>query len=136
MSLDTAPLVYFIGKNPAFHTRLRPFFQALQQGDFTVVISAITITEVLVYPIRHGDAKLALLYRDILLNAEHMRIIPVTGEIAEMASKLRASHKILTPDAIQLATASVMQVDFFLTNNKALPVLPKPTILVLDNLLD
>ena len=133
IGLDTAPLIYFIEKNPVFHPRVKPFFQAMHRGDFEVVISTITITEVLVHPILQGNADLAAMYRDILLNADHLRTIPVTAEVAETASKLRAAHKIRTPDAIQVATACVMRADFFLTNDSKLSVLPKPNILVLEN---
>lgn len=134
IGLDTAPLIYFIEKHPSFHRRVRPFFQAMQRGDFEVVTSTMTITEVLVHPIRHNDAALTSTYRDILQNAEHLRTVPFTDDIAEIAAHLRADHKLRTPDAIQAATAIAMKADFFLTNDETLSILPHPTVLVLESL--
>ncbi len=134
VGLDTAPLIYFIEKHPDFHALVRPFFLAMQRGDFEVVTSTMTITEVLVYPIRRNDAALVATYRDILQNAAHLRTVPFTAEIAETAARLRAQHKLRTPDAIQAATAIVMKADFFLTNDFTLSVLPNPAVLVLKNL--
>jgi predicted nucleic acid-binding protein len=134
VGLDTAPLIYFIEKHPALHPRVRPFFLAMQRGDFEVVTSTMTITEVLVHPIQQNNAALAATYRDILQNAEHLRTVPFTTDIAEIAARLRADHKIRTPDAIQAATAITMRADFLLTNDFNLSVIPKPTVLVLENL--
>jgi predicted nucleic acid-binding protein len=134
VGLDTAPLIYFIEKHPEFHPRVRPFFLAMQRGDFEVVTSTMTITEVLVHPIRRGNAALSAIYRDILQNVDHLRTVPVTAEIAETAARIRAAHNIRTPDAIQAATANVMRADFFLTNDVKLSVLSNPTVLVLGNL--
>ena len=134
VGLDTAPLIYFIEKHPEFHPRVRPFFQAMERGDFEVVTSTITITEVLVHPIRQGNTTLAETYRDILQNANHLRTVPITADVAETAARLRATTAFRTPDAIQAATAIVMQAEFFLTNDVRLSVMTNPTVLVLGNL--
>ena len=55
-------------------------------------------------------------------------------EIAEEAARLRAAHKIRTPDSIQLATAINGGASFFLTNDDRLPELPGLTMLVMDEL--
>ena len=133
VGLDTAPLIYFIEKHPEFHPRVRSFFLAMQRGDFEVVTSTMTVAEVMVHPFKRNDAKLVETYRDILLNAAHLRTIPFTTDMAEIAARLRAAHKIRTPDAIQLATAIAMKADFFLTNDDGLPVLSRPTVLSLGD---
>ncbi len=132
--LDTAPLIYYIEENPVFIPTIDPFFDAMFRGDFEVVTSTLTLLEVLVHPIRNNNAYLAASYREILSNASHLRTIPVTAEIAEAASRLRAVSKIRTPDAIQVATAIVMGADYFLTNDSELPVLSPPKVLVIGNL--
>ncbi len=134
VGLDTAPLIYFIEKHPEFHPRVRPFFLAMQRGDFEVVTSTMTITEVLVHPIRHDNYALTANYRDILQNAAHLRTVPLSAEIAETAARLRADYKLRTPDAIQAATALAMKADFFLTNDFKLSAIANPVVLVLENL--
>jgi predicted nucleic acid-binding protein len=134
VGVDTAPLIYFIEENPIYLARVRPFFKAMDRGDFSVVTSIVTLLEVLVHPFRHGDAELAQQYRDILLNAEGLTTILLSRDIAEKAARLRAAHSIRTPDAIQLAAAIHQGASFFLTNDACLPSLPGLKVLVLDEL--
>ncbi len=132
--LDTTPLIYFIEENPIYLETVRPFFEAMDCGKFSVLTSIVTLLEVLVHPFRRGDIELAQQYRDILLNAEGLSTILLSQDIAEDAARLRAAHNIRTPDAIQLATAIHKGASFFLTNAGRLPSLPGLNILVLDEL--
>lgn len=134
IALDTAPLIYFVEGDPHFLERIRPFFKALEQAEFTVVTSTLTITEILVKPLQHGRIDLTRTFQDLL--ARYVEIIPVTMEIAEAAAKLRADHGLRTPDAIQVATAITRQADFFLTNDARLARLSQPEVLVLSDLKD
>ncbi|MGA7341055.1 MAG: hypothetical protein WBE72_07795 [Terracidiphilus sp.] len=47
---DTAPLIYFIEKHPAYLSLIRPFFEAMERGEIQVVTSTLTLAEVLVHP--------------------------------------------------------------------------------------
>ena len=49
VGLDSAPLIYFIEEHPAYLATVRPFFEALDRGEFTVVTSMVTLLEVLVH---------------------------------------------------------------------------------------
>ena len=134
IGLDTAPLIYLIEERPICLPALQAFFGALSRGEFTVVTSALTLTEVLVHPFRQKNYGLAEEYRRILLHASHIETLPVSGAIAEEAARLRAMHNFLTPDAIQLATAIVSGASAFLTNDARLAELRTPKVLVLNNL--
>ena len=106
VALDTAPLIYFIEQNEMYLELVRAFFQAMSQGEFQVVTSTLTLTEVLVHPLRSGNVELANQYHDIVLDQENLNTVPVSVEIAEVAAQLRARQNLRTPDAIQIATAS------------------------------
>ena len=134
VGLDTTPLIYFIEENPTYLGIVRPFFEAMAAGEFSVVTSVVTLLEVLVHPFRYGDAKLAQQYRDILVNSKNLTIVQLSRDIAEEAARLRASYNIRTPDAIQMATAICLGASCFLTNDARLPSLPKLDVLVLDKL--
>jgi predicted nucleic acid-binding protein len=136
IGLDTAPLIYFIEQNPAYLEMVRAFFQAMSQREFQVVTSTLTLTEVLVHPLRSGDRDLATQYRDILFDQENLTIVPVSAEIAEIAAQLRATQNLRTPDAIQLATTIRGGARFFLTNDSRLPVIENLELLVLEKLLN
>jgi predicted nucleic acid-binding protein len=135
VGLDTAPLIYLIEKNPKYLPIVSPFFQALERGEFQVVTSTITLCEVLVHPYRHGDLALAQQYSRILHRAPNLTMLPVSSPIAEEAARIRSTHGMRTPDAIQLATALAGQAASFLTNDTGLHPIPGMQILVLENLL-
>ena len=89
VSLDTAPLIYFTEGDPTYLSVVNPFFQAIQQGEFKVITSIMTLLEVLVYPIKRGDAKLAQQYRDILFYTRGLTTAGLTPDIAEEAAGRR-----------------------------------------------
>jgi predicted nucleic acid-binding protein len=57
VGLDSAPLIYFIEKHPAYLPLIRPFFEAVERGQIQVVTSTLTLTEVLIHPLRHGNQR-------------------------------------------------------------------------------
>ena len=135
VGLDTAPLIYLIEEHATYIPLVRPFFEALDRDEFRVVTSTLTLTEVLIHPMRHGDHELANRYRDTLLHATSLTTMPVPEEIAEQAAELRARHNLRTPDAIQLATALAAGASSFLTNDSQLPRLARLNTLVLSQLI-
>jgi predicted nucleic acid-binding protein len=120
VGLDTAPLIYFIEKHPKYTPLVHPFFEAVERGDIQVVTSTLTLTEVLVHPLRQGDHKLVGQYSRILLNARNFTTLPVSPSIAAEAARIRAAYGARTPDAIQLATALNGGATAFLTNDVGL----------------
>lgn len=135
VGLDTAPLIYFIEQNTTYLPMVRAFFQAMSQDEFQVVTSTLTLTEVLVHPLRTGNVELARNYRDILSDQENLITLPVSPIIAEIAAQIRAAKNLRTPDAIQIATAIQAGATFFLTNDVRLSSITDLEILVLDELL-
>lgn len=134
VGLDTAPLIYFIEQNEAYLELVRAFFQEMSQGKFQVITSTLTLTKVLVHPLRTANSELAEQYCDIVLAQENLTTLPVSVEIAKVAAQLRAVQHLRTPDAIQIATAMQGGATFFLTNDARLAAVPDLEVLVLDNL--
>jgi predicted nucleic acid-binding protein len=134
VGLDTAPLIYFIEENPAYIEIVRFFFEAMDRGDFIVVTSTVTLLEVLVHPLRSNNRELATEYRDILLNSRLMTL-EVSNAIAEQAARLRATHNIRTPDAIQISAALNAGSTHFFTNDIRLPEIPSMQIISIDALI-
>jgi predicted nucleic acid-binding protein len=134
VGLDTAPLIYFIEKNPRYHPHLRGFFVALAAGQFAGVTSTITLLETLVQPIRNNHHEIAERYREILLNTPHLIMFDISPEIAQKAAEIRANFSVRTPDAIQLAAALHGGATFFLTNDLALQKFNEIKVIVVDDL--
>jgi predicted nucleic acid-binding protein len=134
IGLDTAPLIYFIEAHPDYLPLLRPLFEALDQRDIHIVTSCVTLTEVLVHPLRRQNTQLAAQYRSILLNVPNFSTVAVSVEVAERAAEIRATLGMRTPDAIQLATASSYRAAAFLTNDFRMPSLPDLPVMTLEQL--
>ncbi|KAM3092917.1 type II toxin-antitoxin system VapC family toxin [Phormidesmis sp. 146-12] len=107
----------------------------MSRSDFQVVTSTLTLTEVLVHPLRAGNIELVEQYRDIILDQESLTTVSISAEIAEVAAQLRATRNLRTPDAIQVATAIREGATFFLTNDRRLSTVPDLEVLVLNELL-
>ena len=111
-----------------------PLFSATANGRLTLLTSMITLIEVLSHPMRHGHDALADQYRDILLASPGLRVEPVSAAVAEQAARLRATHGLRTPDAVQAATALCAGARVFVTNDARLSVLSELQVIVLDRL--
>ncbi|MGA2466442.1 MAG: PIN domain-containing protein [Thermodesulfobacteriota bacterium] len=101
VSLDTAPIIYFIEKHHKYLSVLRPVFVEIDAGNIEAITSTITLLEVLIHPFRTGNEALAEKYRDILLYCKGLTTFEILHEVSETSSRLRAKYSIKTPDAIQ-----------------------------------
>jgi predicted nucleic acid-binding protein len=134
IGLDTAPIIYYIERNPLYIDLMRTFFQAVSRGECAVVTSVVTWLEGLVIPTRLGNIDLVRQYHDLLFHTKGITTVSLFPHIAQEAARLRAFHKLRTPDSIQMATAITGGATFFLTNDTHLPSLPNLKTLILDDL--
>jgi len=102
VSLDTAPIIYFIGKHHKYLSVLRPVFVEIDAGNIEAITSTITLLEVLMRPFRTGNEILAQKYRDILLYSEGLNTFEIFHEISEASARLRAKYSIKTPTHYKL----------------------------------
>ena len=54
LAVDTAPIIYWLEGHPRFADRFAPVFSAVESGAAIVVISTVTLAEVLAGPLRAG----------------------------------------------------------------------------------
>ena len=134
--IDTAPIIYFIEKNPRYLNVVRPVFAEIDAGRIEAITSTITLLEVLVQPIKANNRSLAEQYREVLLYSEGLTTFEILHEVSEMSSELRAKYSIKTPDAIQVAVSILYGANKFITNDSALEKVSDIDVLVLDDFLD
>lgn len=132
--IETAPLIYYIETNPAYIDRMDNIITGFEHNKTIAYSSTITLTEVLVHPLRFGDTELAQAYRNILLHSEGFLLLPITDRVAEAAADLRAKYTLRTPDALHLATAIENMCDAFLTNDARLVRVTDIAVQMLDDL--
>ena len=56
--LDTAPVVYYVEKNPRYLPIARVIFERIDEGTLTGITSPVTLAECLVAPCRLGLTEL------------------------------------------------------------------------------
>jgi predicted nucleic acid-binding protein len=106
--LDTsAVLAYLTGSEAASAAATTVIDGFLASGRNPGVVSAITVTEALVRPLRAGSPTAVRLVEDFLFRFPNLRVEAVTESIAREAARIRAATAIPTPDALILATAVV-----------------------------
>jgi predicted nucleic acid-binding protein len=110
--LDTAPVIYFVEKNPIFAAKVQNVFQRLDDGKLTAVVSAQIFT-------------------DLMVKSESVMLFPIDEMTAEKAAELRARYGLTLADAFQFAVAIQSACDAFLTNDADLKrVVEIPVIVV------
>ena len=105
VTVDSAPIIYFLEGHPEFAPRYAPFFQRAEAGDYELIIATLALAEVLTGPLRLGDEELAQRYRAALTAPPTWRITELNASIAHRAARIRGVSKLRLPDAVQVATA-------------------------------
>ena len=73
--------------------------------DYDLIVTTVTLAEVLTGPLRRGDEALAQRYRSALTAPPTWRLVDLTAVVAHRAARIRARSKLRLPDAVQAATA-------------------------------
>jgi predicted nucleic acid-binding protein len=116
VSVDTAPVIYSVERNPDYDILLQPMWAALDDQSISVVTSELTLLETLVKPLKDGDNTLAEDYEKFL-TATRLQLQPISLAILREAANLRAGFGLKTPDAIHAATALAANCSQFITND-------------------
>ena len=133
--LDTSALIYAVERNPVFWPLLQPVWAAAKASIVRLETSALTLLEVLVGPLKSGNAALAATY-DGLLHSRDLLVHTIDNAVLREAARLRSMVAGLrTPDAIHAATALLTSPDSFLTNDPDFRKVPGLPVTVLSDLL-
>ena len=134
LGFDTAPVIYLIEAHPRYDALVLDILNRMDGDRFAGTTSVITLSEVLVQPVLRGDIRLQQAYRELLLQSQRVRTMPIGPSAAEHAANLRARYRLRLPDALQLAIALGAGCEAFLTNDMELRRVTELRILVLDDL--
>lgn len=113
--LDSCFIIYLMEETPVFSAAARRFFA--EHSEATFCVSPLVRLEVLTQPMRNGNTALVLDYEDFL--AAH-RFLPMTEDVFDQALRLRARHRLKTPDALHLAAAQCHGCTEIWTNDERL----------------
>ncbi len=113
--VDTAPIIYVLESHPRLASRFEPVFTLHEQGRVALAVTSVSLAEVLTGPLAAGEESLARRYRAVL---ESWRVVDLTADIAEQAARLRGRYRLKLPDAVQLASALVINADALVTHDR------------------
>ena len=134
IGLDTSVFIFQVEKNPKYIDLVNPIFRWLLGARAGGVTSTITMLEILVQPYRVLDQDRVDQFYALLSTYPHLEWIAPTLEIADDAARIRAQHRLSTPDAIQAATALAGQARGFVSNDPVFKRVAGLHVLILDEL--
>jgi predicted nucleic acid-binding protein len=132
--LDTAPVIYYIERNPQYFPTVRLIFQQLMVGRFQAVTSPVTLAECLVKPIRDNLLQLQQDFVEVVTAGENTSFMPIDAVISRRAAELRVQYGLKLPDALQISIAITTGCDGFLTNDEQLKRVTELQVLILKEL--
>lgn len=100
LGADTGFFVSFANDHP----RALEIWHRLVGGAHTLVVSTLTINEILVYFYQHGNGDRGQEWIDLMMESRCIEIIPVSVEIAALSARYRHGMGLPTVDSVILAT--------------------------------
>jgi predicted nucleic acid-binding protein len=122
IALDTNLFIYVFEQHPEFGEKAKAILEEIENGSVAAVASSVSLTEILVKPIREGNLTLEKQYKLLFSHFPNLSILPIDNVVAERAAYLRGKYNIKTPDALIVATALVANADLFITNDQRLEI--------------
>ena len=101
--LDSCVVIYLIEGPSELHESIA---EAMAKARAVICVSELTRLECRVGPMRDADHQLLAQY-DRFFSLPSIVKVPLTTEVFEAATSIRAAHDIRTPDALHLAAAVV-----------------------------
>ena len=118
ITVDTAPMIYFIEAHERYGSLMRDFFALFPSTKHNLITSTLAITEVLIKPIQLHQHELVERFLYLLRTEHNLKLLDIDQELAHKAAEIRAKNSFLkTVDAVFLATAINTNSEAFLTND-------------------
>jgi len=118
--LDAGVVIGFLDRSDAHHAKAHAALSEAVDRNDRLVLPASAYAECLVGPSRRGQEAVATVQH--LVGRVPITVEPLSPAIAEAAAVLRVRHRSLKlPDALVIATASVLDADDLITTDRNWP---------------
>ncbi|MDK2895616.1 MAG: hypothetical protein PWQ98_1743 [Moorella sp. (in: firmicutes)] len=139
--LDTSTIIYFLQGISPYDTILNPLFGLFEQQNLEAVISVITVTELLVGPLKQDNQEALTMVKLFLDDFPGLKVIPISRQIGQMAAAIRAKTNLRLPDALIIATAKTAGCGAIIGNDRTwskinTAVATIPEVILLDLYVD
>lgn len=108
--LDSSALIYYFEGAPRYQKAVVEALAAIKSKDASaqVAVSRLGVMECRVKPLREGDKILLAAYDSFF---SQTAIVELSAEVVTLATNIRASNGLKTPDALQAACAMSLGSD-------------------------
>jgi predicted nucleic acid-binding protein len=107
----------------------------VQAGRWNAITSTVTLMELTVRPWQLGRSAVTREYEALLAHFPNLTLVDVTRDVARRAAQLRAGYGLRPADALQVATALLLDATAWVTNDHKLGRLdPTLDVVILDDL--
>ena len=114
--LDACVVIYYIENHPDYYFRIETL---INEPHTLSVITDMCRLECRIKPLREKNEPLLAMY-DSFFKTNNLLSIPFGRSVFDLATELRATHRLKTPDALHLAAALHGGCDEFWTNDRRL----------------
>ena len=134
LALDTMVLSYHLANHPRYVPLTRVVLEAIESGQVAGLITTVTLAEVLTVPAQAGDRRAMLDYELYLTHFPNMHLVVLDAALARETALVRATAKLRTPDAVQVAAARLAGADGIVTNDhRWAGRVTQPQVVMLDD---
>ena len=128
IAIDTNIFIYFYQAHPHFGQKSKEWVEKLRKGELRGVTSIITKAELLSFK---QPPKVIKSLKEQFESTPNLIVCEVNDNVAVKTAELRRKYGFRLPDAIQLATAIILKVNAFLTNDENLRKCKEIEVIVL-----
>lgn len=135
IAIDTNIFICVFEQSVEFGEKSKELLEKVEEGIFSAVASSVSLTEILVKPIRGKDISLEKQYKLLFTHFPNLIIIPVDNLVAAQAAYLRGIYGIKTSDALIIASAIIAKADALITNDDRLAQIKEIRCISINNFL-
>jgi predicted nucleic acid-binding protein len=132
--LDANIIIHIVEAQPKFKLPIDELAGRQKAGSISLATSSLSLAEVLVQPLKEGNAPLAQIYKEFLQSDGAMQLLPITSDDLIRAAELRSLMNYKLPDAIHMAAAVAWGAAFFLSEDRRIRSSAALKILRMDDL--
>ena len=118
--LDTNVVIRGMERTDASAGEVGRLTELAEHGKLALVTSELTLSEVLVGPLKLGDDLLEKAYLDMLTQDPIFELRPITREVLIESSRIRARSSAILPDSLHVATAALAGCRFIVSYDRRL----------------
>lgn len=114
------------------HPRALQIWQELLDGMHTLIVSTLTISEILVYFYQRGDGGKGQEWVDLMVEADSIEVVPASVEIATSSARYRHGMGLPTVDSIILPTFLRCQCEQMISTDQDFRIVDEQQVLPVE----